>query len=185
MKRFFKLILFCSLFAGHTDAIADELIKGDTYTMKMFDGWVPGTSEKLEGKIARRKINGYDATYTSRINMKEACSVDVLEYLDCKNGTSVLQKDSLMYATSNGYIHISWKDDNFSLGNVELRTVPHKHPETGKLEYVMQKTWYIQGEKSLYVITFSADDDKVYTKWLPKVKSLIESLKEYGSSNSK
>ena len=178
MRRFFRLILFCSLFIAHTDAFADELMKGDTYTMKIFDGWVPGTSERLAGKIARRKINGYDATYTSRINMKESCSIDVLEYLKCKNGASVLRKDSLMYATSNRYSHISWKDDHSSLGNVELRTVPHKHPETGKLESEIHKTWYIQGKKSLYVITFSADDEKVYHKWLSKVKDLITTLKE-------
>lgn len=82
-------------FMQRTDIFADQWLKGDTYTMKIFDGWVPSTTEKIEGKIGRRKIGRYNVTYTSRINIKESCSVEVLEYLNCKNGISVLQRDSL------------------------------------------------------------------------------------------
>ena len=178
MSPVFRILLFCFLFICQIDASADELIKGDTYTMKIFDGWVPGTTERIEGKIARRKINGYDVTYTSRINMKESCSVEVLEYLDCSNGTNVLRHDSLMYAKSKRYSDISWGNDNLSLRNVESKSIPVKHPETGRLESIMQKTWYVQGKRSLYVLTFSADDAKVYSKWLPEVESLMTTLKE-------
>lgn len=88
---------------------ADQWLKGDTYTMKIFDGWVPSTTEKIEGKIGRRKIGRYNVTYTSRINIKESCSVEVLEYLNCKNGISVLQRDSLIYKESKKYRTIVWK----------------------------------------------------------------------------
>ena len=65
-----------------------------------------------------------------------------------------------------------WKKDNFSLRNVELHSIPERHPETGELESLKQKKWYIQGEKSLYVVIFSANDDKSYGKWVSKVESL-------------
>lgn len=84
-----------------------------------------------------------------------------------------------MYAKSKRYSDILWGNDAFSLRNVELQSIPEKHPETGKLESVIQKTWYIQGERNLYVITFSANDDKVYNGWLSKVESLIVTLKEF------
>ena len=179
MRCIFRIILLCVLLICQTDVFADEQIKGDTYTMKVFDGWVPGTTERIEGKIARRKIKGYDVTYTSRINLKESCSVEVLEYLNCCDGASVLQNDSLMYAKSKRYSDILWGNDAFSLRNVELQSIPERHPEPGKLESVIQKTWYIQGERNLYVITFSANDDKVYNGWLSKVESLIVTLKEF------
>lgn len=156
MKYFLRIILLCCLFIHPADIFADQWLKGDTYTMKIFDGWVPSTTEKIEGKIGRRKIGRYNVTYTSRINIKESCSVEVLEYLNCKNGISVLQRDSLI--------------------NVELHSIPERHPETGELESLKQKKWYIQGKKSLYVVIFSANDDKSYGKWVSKVESLTKTL---------
>ena len=176
MKYFLRIILLCCLFIHPADIFADQWLKGDTYTMKIFDGWVPSTTEKIEGKIGRRKIGRYNVTYTSRINIKETCSVEVLEYLNCKNGISVLQRDSLIYKESKKYRTIVWKKDNFSLRNVELHSIPERHPETGELESLKQKKWYIQGEKSLYVVIFSANDDKSYGKWVSKVESLTKTL---------
>jgi hypothetical protein len=129
------------------------------------------TTEKIEGKIGRRKIGRYNVTYTSRINIKESCSVEVLEYLNCKNGISVLQRDSLIYKENKKYRTIVWKKDN-----VELHSIPERHPETGELESLKQKKWYIQGKKSLYVVIFSANDDKSYGKWVSKVESLTKTL---------
>lgn len=124
MKYFLRIILLCCLFIHPADIFADQWLKGDTYTMKIFDGWVPSTTERIEGKIGRRKIGRYNVTYTSRINIKESCSVEVLEYLNCKNGISVLQRDSLIYKESKKYRTIVWKKDNFSLRNVELHSIP-------------------------------------------------------------
>ncbi len=109
MKYFLRIILLCCLFIHPADIFADQWLKGDTYTMKIFDGWVPSTTEKIEGKIGRRKIGRYNVTYTSRINIKESCSVEVLEYLNCKNGISVLQRDSLIYKENKKYRTIVWK----------------------------------------------------------------------------
>lgn len=176
MKYFLRIILLCCLFIHPADIFADQWLKGDTYTMKIFDGWVPSTTEKIEGQIGRRKIGRYNVTYTSRINIKESCSVEVLEYLNCKNGISVLQRDSLIYKESKKYRTIVWKKDNFSLRNVELHCIPERHPETGELESLKQKKWYIQGKKSLYVVIFSANDDKSYGKWVSKVESLTKTL---------
>lgn len=40
MKYFLRIILLCCLFIHPADIFADKWLKGDTYTMKIFDGWV-------------------------------------------------------------------------------------------------------------------------------------------------
>ena len=158
MKYFLRIILLCCLFIHPADIFADQWLKGDTYTMKIFDGWVPSTTEKIEGQIGRRKIGRYNVTYTSRINIKESCSVEVLEYLNCKNGISVLQRDSLIYKESKKYRTIVWKKDNFSLRNVQLHSIPERHPETGELESLKQKAALSALDKSEFEISSNACD---------------------------
>ena len=176
MKSLFCLLIVFIGFSLQQDNFYK--LNGDTYTMNMFIDWEPSTTEKLMGKKYERKMRGYDVTWTSRINMSEDCSIEIQEYKKCRDYSLICSEDSLIYAQSDIFASVTWGYDDVSYRTVELVGVPHRHSETGKLDILREKKWYKRGKNNLYVISFGSTDEQTYLKWLPKIKRLINSLKE-------
>lgn len=105
LKIAMMIMLF--LFNGGKD---DAVICGETYKIKMMKGWEPGTTEKMMGKPAHRKIAGYDAFITSRIHPDKnaECSIEITEYIKCRDYLAIQKRDSVTHASSGLYESTKW-----------------------------------------------------------------------------
>ena len=157
-------------------------LRGETYVVNIPKGWEPGTSEKMAGKPFRRKIAGYDVTTTSRINpdRKVDCSIEISEYIKCKDYSSIQKKDSVRYATSELFASMKWhKGDNVSHQYyVDLIGKPHRHLETGEEMVLRERVWYKAGNDNIYVIRFGTTSIDTWKIWLPKIEKLVATLQE-------
>jgi len=54
----------------------------------------------------------------------------------------------------------------------------NKHPETGESQILKIKTWYVQGKKNTYLISFATTEEQIWAKKLPEMEKIALSLKE-------
>lgn len=159
-----------------------SVVHGETYVMNVPEGWKPGTSETMAGKPFRRKIAGYDVSTTSRINPEKNadCSIEISEYIKCKDCSLIQKRDSVMHVTSELLASMKWhRGNNISYQSyVDLIGKPHRHLETGKEMILRERVWYKAGKNNVYVIRFSTTSTDTWENCLLKMERLVATLQE-------
>lgn len=156
-------------------------LHGDTYSINMIKGWVPSTGEILNKQPSRRKIAGYETTCISRICPDYDISISITEFKKCKFYKQIQKRDSLGFVNSKKQLcSVCWSLPK--KGKVK-RTVdftynPVKHLETGKMETLRIKRWYIQGKENIYLVDFASTVASAWNQWLPEMTKLLESFQE-------
>ena len=172
------IMMFC-LFGGDKN---DTILYGETYSISMIKGWELGTTEKMMGKPARRKIAGYDASITLRTHPDKNvdCSIEITEYLKCLDYLSIQKRDSARFASLELYESAKWNKRK-ELGcecYVDLVSVPQQHIETGEITVLRERVWYKAGRNNVYVIRLQTTSADSWRTYLPEIEKIVPSLKE-------
>lgn len=173
------MIIMLFLFNGDKN---DVVICGETYKINMMKGWESGTTEKMMGKPARRKIAGYDASIISRFHpdRKADCSIEITEYIKCRDYLAIQKRDSMIHASSGLCESIKWYKRK-ELGcecYVDLISSPQEHIETGEITVLRERAWYRAGRNNVYVIKFQTTSVDSWRTYLPEMEKIVASLKE-------
>jgi len=95
------------------------------------------------------------------------------------NADSAFYQDSVSISRMKGLI--SYECSHLIINGSKIRTIFDKsedtHPGTGALFTLNHKTWYIEGKRNLYIISFSSCN--FFQKYLPLIEeSVLPSFKE-------
>lgn len=178
----FGLSLFSILLVSAQKAEKEYvLLKGDTYTIRMFKSWLPPSAVKEYGEPFRKK-GKYETTSFVRVNpvRTDRCgtSITVTEIKGCRAYIEVFQKDSLRWISSKNIIKVEHSLTNGT--NIKRITVlthkANRHPETKELSALQQINWYLQGKRNTYCVSFTSCTSLL--ELLPEVKTIVASLDE-------
>ncbi|EEF90683.1 hypothetical protein BACCELL_01688 [Bacteroides cellulosilyticus DSM 14838] len=153
--------------------------------MNMIKGWELSTGEKLYKKPARRTVRGYEATQITRIRPKNSikdmgASISIMEFKECRSYKLIQKQDSLNYLKDTSISSTIWdvQSSEKVKRSVVLTYKANKHPETGESQILKIKTWYVQGKKNTYLISFATTEEQIWAKELPEMEKIALSLKE-------
>lgn len=171
--------LFVLLVSLAVNLKGDNVIQGDTYTMRWLAGWEVGTTEKMVGHPFRGMRNGYKLTKTSRCN-SDGMSLEITEYMNCSDYKLIQKMDSLSHSVSELIHKTEWKYsvDKCWYASVDISCKPFTHPETKKRIVPRMKEWYIAGKNNVYVVSLAGEDATMWEEILLKAEALLLTLKE-------
>ena len=180
---FFFFFLFCTCVSAHS--VSYVTLRGDTYVMNMIKGWELSTGEKLYKKPARRTVRGYETTQITRIRPKNSIKdmgafISIMEFKGCRSYKLIQKQDSLNYLKDTSISSTVWdvQSSEKVKQSVVLTYKANKHPETGESQILKIKTWYVQGKKNTYLISFATTEEQIWAKKLPEMEKIALSLKE-------
>lgn len=155
-------------------------MSGDTYTIHMIEGWYKCTGEILAKGPARKKMAGYETTWTTRICPDNDGSIAITEFKGCKDCRQIQKQDSLEHAINKQVRTVTWSMPKASKVkySVDVFYHPAAHPETGKKEELRIRDWYVCGKNNTYLISYATTSISAWNKWLPEMEKLVISLQE-------
>ena len=180
---FLLVVIFCTCVSAQK--VSYVTLWGDTYVMNMIKGWELSTGEKLYKKPARRTVRGYEATQITRIRPKNSikdmgASISIMEFKECRSYKLIQKQDSLNYLKDTSISSTIWdvQSSEKVKRSVVLTYKANKHPDTGESQILKIKTWYVQGKKNTYLISFATTEEQIWAKELPEMEKIALSLKE-------
>lgn len=183
MKKIILFVIsgcFCLSLLAQKGETRYSLLKGKTYSIKIFKDWVPPTGvTESDQRLVKRK---YDEWSYVRVNPQCAdrcgATLTITEIKGCQSFYEKFREDSIRRTFDKTSIKVVYKrlNKNNVKAMVSSALKADRHPETNELFSLQNVEWYVQGKKNTYHISLVSCS--MLLDLLPEVEKLIFSLKE-------